>query len=56
VERADLVGRLRRDLERAKGRGLDPDKLYRIAPQGQPTMAPNALLPRLLPAYEEVEP
>jgi hypothetical protein len=53
VERADLVGRLRRDLEYAKFDGLDPAKIYRVALEVQPTMAPNPLLPRTLPSFEE---
>jgi hypothetical protein len=56
VEKADLVARLRRELERAATDGLDAEKLYRIALQVQPTMAPNALLPRPLPTFEEVKP
>jgi len=56
VERTDLVARLRKDLERAKDRGLDPAKIYRVALELQPTMAPNALLPRPLPTFEEVAP
>jgi hypothetical protein len=56
VERADLIGRLRRDLERAKDRGLDPEKVYRAALQVQPTLAANPLLPQPLPSFEEVAP
>ena len=56
VEKADLVTRLRRDLEHAKLDGLDPQKVYRAALQIQPTMAPNALLPQPLPTFEEVNP
>jgi hypothetical protein len=56
VERADLVGRLRKELERAKGHGLDPEKVYRAALLLQPKSAPNALLPRPLPTFEEVVP
>jgi hypothetical protein len=56
VERADLVGRLRRDLARAKGHGLDPAKIYRVALELQPAMAPNPLLPDSLPTFEEVAP
>jgi hypothetical protein len=47
--------RLRSNLERAKDRGLDPAKLYRVALEVQPTMAPNPLLPNPLPTYEEVK-
>jgi len=58
VERADLVGRLRRDLERAKIKGLDTEKIYRVALQVQPSMGQNHLLPRPLPlpTFEEVAP
>ncbi len=56
VERPDLVRRLRRDLEHARTDGLDPAKLYRVALQVQPSMAQNHLLPRPLPAFEEVNP
>jgi hypothetical protein len=56
VERTDLVARLRRDLARAKGHGLDPEKVYRAALEVQPTMAPNPLLPDSLPTFEEVAP
>jgi len=52
----DLVARLRRDLARAKGHGLDPEKVYRAALEVQPTMAPNPLLPDSLPTFEEVAP
>jgi hypothetical protein len=56
VERADLVSRLRKELERAKLDGLDPGKIYRAALEVQPRMAPNSLLPRPLPTFEEVNP
>ena len=56
VERADLVSRLRKELERAKLDGLDPEKVYRAALQVQPTMAPNPLLPGSLPTFKEVAP
>lgn len=56
VERADLVGRLRRDLEHAKLDGLDPAKLYAVALLLQPKNAPNPLLPHPLPSFEEVRP
>jgi hypothetical protein len=56
VERADLISRLRSNLERAKDRELDPEKLYRIALQVQPRMAANPLLPRPLPTFEDVAP
>ena len=36
-------------------RGLDPEKLYRVALEVQPTMASNPLLPWPLPAFEEVD-
>jgi hypothetical protein len=56
VERADLVGRLRRDLEHAKLDGLDPAKIYRVALEVQQRMTSNPLLPRPLPTFEDVAP
>ena len=56
VERADLVGRLRGDLKHAKLDGIDPAKIYRVALEVQPRMAPNPLLPRPLPTFDEVNP
>ena len=54
VEKADLISRLRSNLERAKDRGLGPAKLYRIAVELQPKLAVNSLLPHPLPTVDEV--
>lgn len=56
VEKADLVSRLRLNLERARDRGLDTTKIYRVALELQSSMAPNPLLPASLPIFEEVAP